>query len=191
MISITKFQVIITRYAKLGKDNDFPVICGCRNCGYEGKLHRHGFYQRYVITQYEVYKVFILRVKCPSCNKTYSLIPSFLIPYRQYCFEHIFLCLYYSFVKGYSYLKILEVFKGLNPHTLFSSANIYFFRKRMIDVTPHVNLFFANIDDMYFDMAKPSVSCIVNKIWLFIEKKQDFNLVYFTKMPAYFFKKIS
>jgi len=191
MINITEFQVIITRYAKLGKDNVFPVIYGCKNCGYEGRLHHHGFYERNVITQYEVYRVFILRLKCPSCNKTYSLIPSFLIPYRQYCFEHIFLCLYYSFVKGYSYLAVLKVFKTLNPHTLFSTSNIYFFRKRMTDVAPHVNLFFAGMDDMYFDMENPSVSCIVDKIRLFCEKSQDFNLTYFKKMPEYFFKKVS
>jgi hypothetical protein len=191
MISITRFQVIITTYAKLGKDNDFPVIFGCRNCGYEGKLHRHGFYQRYVITPYEVFKIFILRVKCPSCNKTYSLIPNFLIPHHQYCFEHIFLCLYYYFIKGYSYLAILDVFKALNPNTSFSTTNVYFIRKRMIDVAPYVNLFFANFDDMYFDMEKPSVSCIVGKIELFLEREKDFNLTYFDKMPTYFFKKIS
>jgi hypothetical protein len=79
MISITKFPINITEYAKLRKANVFPVKYGCKNCGYEGRLHRHGFYQRNAITIFATYRIFILRVKCPSCNKTYSVLPSFLI----------------------------------------------------------------------------------------------------------------
>lgn len=98
---ITKISKSITEYAKLGKANVFTDKYGCKNCGYEGRLHRHGFYSRNVITRYTVYRVFILRLKCPSCNKTYSVLPSFLIPYYQYSFDFIFLCLYYSYVAAW------------------------------------------------------------------------------------------
>jgi hypothetical protein len=190
MISITKFPINITEYAKLRKANVFPVKYGCKNCGYGGRLHRHGFYQRNAITIFATYRIFILRVKCPSCNKTYSVLPSFLIPYHQYTFEHIFLCLFYVYALRHSYLKIVSIFKDLNPNTMFSIANIYRFKKRMIRVAPIVNCFFANFVSLYFDMDKPTVSSIVSKIQFFIETKGDFNFTYSNKMPVYFFKKI-
>ena len=191
MIIITKFPTNITEYAKLGKENLFPTISGCKHCGFGGNLHRHCFYERNAITPYEVFRIVILRVKCPSCHKTHSIIPSFLIPYRQYTFEHIFLCLSYLYTRGYSYLSVLRVFRGLNPHTFFSIANVNHFKRRMIEVTPLVNYFFANFSDLYFDMAGCDTSSVGRKMGLYISAHADFNLEYGSKMPIYFFKKVS
>jgi len=173
----------------LGKAIIFPPQYGCKNCGYKGKLHRHGFYPRNVITCHCFYRIFILRLKCPSCDKTYSILPKFLIPYYQYSFDVIFLCLYYFYVKKYSYLKIIAIFKDLNPNTLFSAFNISFYRRRMEDVAPITNFFFTYFDDFYYDMDNPALSSIIKKIELFIEKKGHFNYTYFCKMPKYFFAK--
>ncbi|WP_369800217.1 DUF6431 domain-containing protein [Anaerosalibacter sp. Marseille-P3206] len=71
---------------------------GCKFCGYEGMLHRHGYYSRNVITKHCIRRISILRVKCPSCGNTHAILPSFLIPYYQYSLEFIFKCLYLSFV---------------------------------------------------------------------------------------------
>ena len=169
----------------------FPEIYGCKNCHFEGRLHRHGFYERNAITPYEVLRIVILRVKCPSCNKTFSLIPSFLIPYRQYTFEHIFLCLSCYYTKGFSYLSILNVFKDLNPQTFFSASNITHFKRRMIGVTPLVNYFFANFTNLYFDIADYDTSSIVKKMAMYTDPGIDFNLEYGQQMPTYFFKKVS
>ena len=180
----------ITEYEKLGEANIFPTQYGCKNCGYMGKLHRHGFYSRNVITRYTAYRIFILRVKCPSCNKTYSLLPSFLIPYYQYSFDFIFLCLCYIYIKKHSYLKIVSIFKQLNPKSTFSISNISFYKKRMNSVNSITNSFFANFSAFYYDMNNPSVESVVKKIKLFIEKESDFNYSYFNNMPRYFFAKI-
>lgn len=81
-------------------------------------LHRHGFYERNAITKYKVYRIYILRVKCPSCNKTYSVLPSFLIPYFQYTFGTIITCLFYMYLLKYFYRKIIYIFKNSNPNNV-------------------------------------------------------------------------
>jgi len=123
MIIIAKFLKNILEYEKLGKENNFPFQYGCKNCGYQGRLHRHGFYYRNAITIYTVHRVAIIRYKCPSCHKTSSLLPSFLIPYHQYTFDSIFLCLSYLFIAHKSYLEIAASFHGFNPLTSFEHNN--------------------------------------------------------------------
>jgi hypothetical protein len=86
MIIIYHFGVNIQQYAKLGRGNLFPSIYGCKNCPYEGKLYRHGFYERGVITSSAYYRIPVLLLKCPVCGKTYSVMPDWLIPYFQYCY---------------------------------------------------------------------------------------------------------
>lgn len=186
---ITKFIQSITEYHKLGKTNIFPYQYGCNKCGYMGRLHRHGFYSRNVITRFSNYRIYILRIKCPSCGKTHSLLPSFLIPYYQYCFDAIFLCLYYSYVLEYSYNKIASAFKELNSQSYFSISNIYSFKKRMSKVTPVTNSFFAHFDKYYYDMHNPKEKKVIEKIKAFIDSKEDFNESYFIKMPKPFFSK--
>lgn len=190
MISITKFYKSITEYAKLGKANVFPVKYGCKNCGYEGRLHRHGFYSRNVITRFTIHRVYILRVKCPSCNRTYSVLPSFLIPYYQYSFDFVFLCLYYSYVAGYSYARITGIFRSFCPHTSFSTSNVYYLRKRMKGVAPLVRLFFVRFTEFYYDMDNPSIASVILKIETFIKTRGDFNYCYFENMPVYFLARV-
>lgn len=47
--------------------------CGCR-------LHKHGRYMRTVVTQSDIVQIPIYRQFCPSCGKTISLLPDFLVP---------------------------------------------------------------------------------------------------------------
>ncbi len=166
----------------------FPTRYGC-NCGYEGRLHRHGFYSRNAITRYSTHRIFILRIKCPSCFGTYSLLPSFLIPYRQYTFDVIFLCLHQLYVTKNSYQKILKTFREFNSYTPLKLGNIYSFKKRMKEVSPVVNSFFATYDEFYWEMSNPTAETITKKIHLFLEQGKDFNLTYFEKTERCFFAK--
>jgi hypothetical protein len=186
---ITNYFKDITKYFDLGKEIYTLPIYGCKFCGYEGMLHRHGFYSRNVITKYYIKKIDILRVKCPSCNKTHAVLPSFLIPYYQYSLEIIFECLYLSFVMKDSYSKIVSLFNKLNPHLSFNASNISSFKKRMKNNKATINTFFANFDSFYYEMDNPSVSSILSKISVFKEDIFDFNSVYFKMMPGYFFSK--
>lgn len=179
----------ITKFLDLGKEIYNLPIYGCKFCGYEGLMHRHGYYSRNVITKYYIKKISILRVKCPSCNKTHAVLPSFLIPYYQYSLDFIFECLYSSFVLRDSYSKIVNHFSSLNRDLSFSTSNIYSFKKRMTENRSYTNSFFANFDFFYYDMENPSVSSVLDKIKKFPKDILDFNSTFFKIMPRYFFSK--
>ena len=187
---ITDYFKNITKYLDLGKEIYIPPIYGCKFCGYEGMLHRHGYYSRNVITRYSINRIDILRVKCPSCGKTHAVLPSFLIPYYQYSLEFIFECLYLSFVVKDSYSKIVNLFNSLNPDLYFNPSNISSFRKRMKANINFTNSFFANFTSFYYDMNIPSESSLIDKIKIFPKDILDFNSNFFKIMPRYFFSKI-
>lgn len=187
---ITNYFKNITKYLNLEKEIYTLPIYGCKFCGYEGLMHRHGYYSRNVITKYTIERINILRVKCPSCGKTYAILPSFLIPYYQYSLDFIFECLYLSFILKHSYSKIVSFFNKLNPKLSFNASNISGFKKRMKENKSITNSFFANFDDLYYDMDNPNVSSILDKIKNFTEDIFDFNFSFFKTMPKYFFSKI-
>jgi len=188
MIIITKLIKNIHKYLKLGKANVFSVKYGCENCGYEGKLHRHGFYSRNVITKYKVHKISVLRVKCPSCDKTYSLLPPFVIPYYQYSFNLIFYCLYCHYVKNHTYEKIIDNLHTFNPNSFINISNLSFYCNRMNNIASVVNSFFVNYKEFYYEMNNPSIATIIEKIKLFNDKyDNNFNHIYCKEMTNYFF----
>lgn len=65
----------------LQRYQDVPPECeeGCPDCN--GKLYKHGRYYRLVITRKAITRIPIYRRFCPSCGKTFSLLPDFLYPY--------------------------------------------------------------------------------------------------------------
>lgn len=187
---ITDYFKNITKYLNLGKEIYISPIYGCKFCGYEGMLHRHGYYSRNVITRYSINRINILRVKCPSCGKTHAVLPSFLIPYYQYSFEFIFECLYLSFVMKDSYSKIVNLFNNLNSNLSLSPSNIYSFKKRMNANVYVVNSFFANFNSLYYDMNNPTMSTVLDKVKGFSKDILDFNFTFFKIMPKYFLSEV-
>ena len=187
---ITSYFKNITKYLDLGKEIYISPIYGCKSCGYEGMLHRHGYYSRNVITKYSIYRINILRVKWPSCGQTHAVLPSFLIPYYQYSLEFVFECLYLSCVMKNSYSKIVNLFNSLNPNLSFKASNISSFKKRMKENKSVVNSFFANFESFYYDMNNPSVSSVLGKIKAFPKDIPDFNSTFFKMVPKYFFAKV-
>lgn len=65
----------------LRRYQDVPPECDkdCPEC--HGKLYKHGRYYRNVITRKAITRIPIYRRFCPSCGKTFSLLPDFLYPY--------------------------------------------------------------------------------------------------------------
>lgn len=187
---IDGFLKNITKYLNLGKEIYITPIYGCRFCGYEGMLHRHGYYSRNVITRHWIKRIYILRVKCPSCSRTHGVLPSFLIPYYQYSLDFIFECLYLSFVMKNSYSKIVDILNSSNPDLSFKASNISSFKKRMKVNKSIVNSFFVNFDPLYYDMEDPSIPPILRKIKSFPNDIFHFNFTFFKVMPKYFFSKI-
>ncbi len=60
-----------------------PASCpfdGCR-----GKMHRHGFYWRSVITYVGYCLLFgVFRFRCTICKRTVSFLPDFCVPYKHF-----------------------------------------------------------------------------------------------------------
>lgn len=96
---IHDFGISPIQYYLNGKDNDFPIIKRCPDCN--DIMIKNGFYSRYVITIFgKSYLLYIQRYRCIHCNKTVSILPSFLLPYFQRSLKSIFNCLEEYFIKG-------------------------------------------------------------------------------------------
>ena len=81
---IVNFQQSIEEYLQLGENNNFPEFFTCPICKAHKKLEGHGFYTRNIVLLKNSHRISIRRYYCPSCGKTVSLLPSFLLPYFQY-----------------------------------------------------------------------------------------------------------
>ena len=82
-------DVTLVQYAILGKKNNFPEIERCPACRGLVRLNAHGYYFRNALQGKLELRVPIRRLKCPACNKTFSLLPDFLLPYFQYTLNDI------------------------------------------------------------------------------------------------------
>jgi hypothetical protein len=83
----------------------------CPHCGYRGLLHRHGHYERAVITLSNKYSIVLYRFKCPcaSCLKTHSLKPSFIGDKRQATWD-VEETVFNNNEQGASFAKLAEDF---------------------------------------------------------------------------------
>lgn len=91
MIISYHFGISVEEYAQRGRENEFPVFHQCPNCHCigHGNVHRHGFYERFVVTEEITVKILICRWKCLNCGVNLSVLPDFLIPYFQYSLRTI------------------------------------------------------------------------------------------------------
>ena len=110
---IYAFNISPREYYIRGKKNDFPGIETCPCCSYPSTLPRHGFYWRNALFRKSWYRIPILRLKCPSCGKTISLLPDFLLPYFQYSFEYILGAVRQFFVQNKTtiYYQLLQFYR--------------------------------------------------------------------------------
>lgn len=143
MIIIASFINCITKFANSGNILAVPII-GCSHCSYLGHLHRHGRYFRNLITFKSCHRVPIQRYKCPSCNKTCSIRPFFILPYFQYSFFVVFSILLQSLVLKYSYRLIIFNSLATNPFSCISVSHIYFYCKRFRLCCPGIKLFLVS-----------------------------------------------
>jgi transposase-like protein len=71
-------------YLDQAKHRESVCPAGCPNCGGEGCLIGHGYYQRKAKGADQAYLIWIKRWFCKNCRRTLSVIPNFLLPHRQY-----------------------------------------------------------------------------------------------------------
>jgi len=190
MIIIDNFLKNITKGLLLEEKN-IRHIYGCLSCGYEGMLHRHGHYHRNVVTLYEHFIISIQRFKCPSCGKTYSHLPSILIPYFIYSYDVVIFCLNSVFTLSKKATHISSYLRDLNNQCFISIQSICFFKKRFLSKIHAVNNFFAALDSFHYhsDLSvfetDRATSILLTKILSF-DRDSSFNYEYFKRMPQYF-----
>ncbi|QGP92592.1 hypothetical protein MGLY_19780 [Neomoorella glycerini] len=111
---VYNFGISLEDYAARGKKNEFPVIESCPICMARKALKRHGFYWRNAGSDSEKWlQLPICRFWCRSCRHTFSLLPSFLLPYYQYSLKFILDCLIYFFSKArlLIYYQLLQFYR--------------------------------------------------------------------------------
>lgn len=193
MIIIAKFINNITKSLVSGNTGIVHHIYGCRHCGYVGMLHRHGHYSRSVITLFQVFSMDIYRFRCPVCQKTYSCLPHFLIPYFRYSYDVILFCLYYIIQLSKSISQCALLLRTNNHECYISRQSITYFKKRFFCILPRINSFFACFSEFYYDMdilkmpVTEAARSIIVKILRFDSIKDSFSLAYFSEETDYFF----
>ena len=61
-----------------------PERCPHPECRAVNALIRWGSYERQALTDLEVYRIRVQRIRCKVCGRTHSLLPDFLHPFRHY-----------------------------------------------------------------------------------------------------------
>lgn len=131
MIRIHDFKLSVEGYHSQGKNNIFPDLFGCPNvfCRYGGRLRKHGFYQRYAVSETFVYLLFIQRYICPQCGRTVSVLPSFLAPRFQY--TQAFILRVLKLVLLLEKPVTLVASRQGGPGLCFSRQHLSFYRRRL------------------------------------------------------------
>jgi hypothetical protein len=154
MVKFHNFHQTVQDYYARGKDNLFPILFECPNqdCPYHGRLRRHGFYQRNVLTLRFSYIIFIQRYLCPVCHHTVSLLPSFLAPRFQYSLSCIFIVLFRVFINHLPLAQIARRINELSGRNELSHQQLVFFKKRFSKNLPLILGFFGS-REITFDQS--------------------------------------
>ena len=138
MVRMHHFQITVQEYYCRGKQNLFPDLYKCPNpcCRFEGRLRRHGFYTRNVLTLDATFIIVIQRYYCPVCKKTVSLLPTFVVPHFQYSLTCIFFALYQVVVKHLTLDHIASCINQRSGRFELSHQHISFYCRRLVNNRP-------------------------------------------------------
>ena len=187
MVKFYCFHQTAQEYYERGQENLFPELFGCPNpkCHYQGRLRRHGFYTRNVLTCRACFRIFVQRYYCKSCKRTVSLLPSFLLPYFQYSLACIFFCLFRIIITRLPLEQIALKINQISGRTELSHQQLVFYKKRFLGNMPLIIGFFGSKE---FIFAKADLKSVIRRIFKahFLE---PFNLQYFQFQARHFLAK--
>lgn len=84
MILYYDFGMEPEEYSQLEIANiDFNVPEFCQKCKVRKRLYRHGYRSRYALSSGNEYVLTIIRLICRFCRTTFTVLPTFLVPYFQ------------------------------------------------------------------------------------------------------------
>lgn len=104
---------------------DIPCPC-CKR-----RLRRHSSKSqtRDVVTKGKIYRIPIIRLRCPRCDKTYSLLPSFVSRYNAYA-NYVRECIARWFLSGISLAHILRCLCIIRDIPIVSLRSLYRWKKQ-------------------------------------------------------------
>lgn len=149
LIKVFFTEIEPQKYHEMGKRFPFPDApgrCPFSDCKMPVKLKKHGFYTRNYIGIKFIGKILIRRYICPVCGRTICYIPSFCIPYYQYCGELIA-----ALINGWSEWKqslnsYLEFIRKKFPNLFIDRQHLYFYTKRFTNNYIHICTGLRQID---------------------------------------------
>jgi hypothetical protein len=106
MVIVTEFGCLVHEYVEGCSGLVFPRPNECPHCRVVDKLIGHGFYQRKALGQAQVYVLHIKRWYCTACQRTVSLLPSFLLRCRHYLLDVIQLVVVARFEDAASWAQV-------------------------------------------------------------------------------------
>jgi hypothetical protein len=89
MVIVTDFGCLVHEYVERCSGLVFPRPNECPHCRVVDTLIGHGFYERKALSQTAAYVLRIKRWYCNACQRTVSLLPSFLLRFRHYLLDVI------------------------------------------------------------------------------------------------------
>jgi hypothetical protein len=89
MVIVTEFGCLVHEYIERCSGLVFPRPSECPQCRVVDALIGHGFYKRKALSPTQVYALRIKRWYCKACQRTISLLPSFLLRFRHYLLDVI------------------------------------------------------------------------------------------------------
>ena len=95
-------SVAAQEYYSHGKQNLFPTLHTCPRCHAHDSFWLNGFYQRNVITESAMYRIYVRRLRCKRCGVSVSMLPSFALPRYQYAAHVVIAALLLRLAHGLS-----------------------------------------------------------------------------------------
>jgi len=106
MVIVTEFGCLVQEYVERCSGWFFPRPNECPQCRIVDTLIGHGFYERKALSPTQVYVLRIKRWYCKACQRTISLLPSFLLRFRHYLLEVIELVVVTRFEDSASWAQV-------------------------------------------------------------------------------------
>lgn len=142
MCNIFKTNGNVKEYVEKGRDYQFPrsPTMKCNKCKRYVKFKKHGFRERWYISNLYKGIIVIRRYICPCKGFTISMIPDFCLKCFTVALENIFKYTYDILTKNDTLNRVLNYLNSQNAHVEISRQQLYFYRKRIIQNIKHLEM---------------------------------------------------
>lgn len=127
MTILLEYRFSINRYCKEITTVTLDIPCPC--CHLRLRRHTTNSKTRDVVTKTRVHRIPIIRFRCPKCDKTYSLIPSFVAPYNAYA-NYIREFIGRWLLSGIPMVRILQCLCAISDFPIVSLRSLYRWKRR-------------------------------------------------------------